>query len=561
MATLRRPSTSRRKLALIIGNNNYFRPESKLRHCINDANDLSEVLSNVRFHVTTKLDLTGSQMIATINSFSKTINDGDLVLFYFSGHGYQIKGTNYLMPIDDGQIETEDDVEDFAVPVERTIKRLAEKTSSYVTICILDCCRLYWPKRSPKPKAVTEGKGLHTMKSPAGTFIQFACDADQTASDGLDDDRNGLFTKHLLKHIANPNEDIVQIFQGIAADVFEESNRTQRPLSINALYRRGHVYLNETPLNNLGRGLLSRNLEISTKWKQHGTTIAGGYGNGTQTNQLYCPHGIGIQTGEQKIYIADLGNHRIVEWKCGANNGQVVAGGNGKGNRADQLNRPTDVIVDRITDTLIICDYGNRRVVRCSRRNRLNQQTIISNINCCGLTVDFFGDLYVSDADNHEVRRWRQGETYGTVVAGGNGKGDHLNQLNFPTFIFVDQEVSVYVSDRNNNRIMKWKKDAKEGTVVAGGHGQGNSLAQLSHPEGVIVDQFGSIYIADCYNHRIVRWLRGATEGTVVVGEKGRGKQNNQFSCPTGVAIDREGRLYVVDCSNDRVQKFDVDTT
>lgn len=152
MTSAPRSGHSRRKLALIIGNNNYIRPESKLRHCINDANDLTEVLSNIRFHVTTKLDLTNSQMVAAVNSFSKTINDGDLVLFYFSGHGYQIKGTNYLMPTDDGQIETEDDVEDFAVPVERTIKRLADKTPSYVTICILDCCRLYWPKRSSKPK-------------------------------------------------------------------------------------------------------------------------------------------------------------------------------------------------------------------------------------------------------------------------------------------------------------------------------------------------------------------------------------------------------------------------
>ena len=62
-------------------------------------------------------------------------------------------------------------------------------------------------------------------------------------------------------------------------------------------------------------------------------------------------------------------NHRIVEWKNGAINGQIVAGGNGKGNRNDQLNCPTNVIVDKENDSLIICDYGNRRVVRWPRRN------------------------------------------------------------------------------------------------------------------------------------------------------------------------------------------------
>ena len=298
---------------------------------------------------------------------------------------------------------------------------------------------------------------------------------------------------------------------------------------------------------------------MNTKWKQNGSTIAGGYGYGPQPNQLYCPHGICVHDNEHRIYIADLGNHRIVEWKCGVNIGQVVAGGNGKGNRMDQLNRPTDVIVDKLNDSIIICDYGNRRVIRWHRRNRTNQQVMISNINCCGITMDYHGDLYVSDTEKNEVRRWRQGETYGTIVAGGNGKGDHLNQLNFPTFIFVDQDLSVYVSDRNNNRVMKWIKGTKEGIVVAGGQGKGNSLMQLSHPEGVIVDHFGNIYVADCYNHRIVRWLRGSLEGSIVVGEKGRGKQPNQFSCPTGVSIDREGHLYVVDCSNDRVQIFDVD--
>lgn len=80
---------------------------------------------------------------------------------------------------------------------------------------------------------------------PAGTFVQFACDADQTASDGLETDRNGLFTKHLIKHIANSNEDIVQMFQGVAYDVFHESKKAQMPLQINKLLRPGRIYLKE----------------------------------------------------------------------------------------------------------------------------------------------------------------------------------------------------------------------------------------------------------------------------------------------------------------------------
>ncbi|CAF3880796.1 unnamed protein product [Rotaria sp. Silwood1] len=75
-----------------------------------------------------------------------------------------------------------------------------------------------------------------------------------------------------------------------------------------------------------------------------------------------------------------------MQWKMGDTNGQVVAGGNGKGNRLDQLERPTDVLIDKEADSLIICDFGNRRVVRWSRRSGAIQgEILISNIDCGGL--------------------------------------------------------------------------------------------------------------------------------------------------------------------------------
>ncbi len=98
--------------------------------------------------------------------------------------------------------------------------------------------------------------------------------------------------------------------------------------------------------------------------------------------------------------------------------------------------------------------------------------------------------------------KWRQNGL--TIVAGGNGKGDHLNQLNCPACFFIDKDHSVYVSDRDNHRAMKWMKGAKEGIVVAGGHGQGNSLRQLSHLQGVIVNDLGDVYVADSDNNRIM---------------------------------------------------------
>ncbi|CAF1382671.1 unnamed protein product [Adineta steineri] len=148
--------------------------------------------------------------------------------------------------------------------------------------------------------------------------------------------------------------------------------------------------------------------------------------------------------------------------------------------------------------------------------------------------MDKHGFLYVSDYTKNEVRRWKMGEynNEGIVVAGGNGKANELNQLNHPTFIFVDEEQSVYVSDRDNHRVMKWRKDAKEGTIVAGGNGFGENLNQLCSPKGIIVDYLGDIYVVDCWNHRVMRWYEGKEEGEVVVGGNGEGNKPNQLDCP-----------------------------
>ena len=263
---------------------------------------------------------------------------------------------------------------------------------------------------------------------------------------------------------------------------------------------------------------------------------------------------------DQTIYIADQSNHRIIEWKWNATSGQVVAGGNEQGNQAHHLSNPTDVIVDKERDHLIICDRGNRRVVRWPRRNGTSGETIISNIDCVGLTMDENGSLYIIDRENHEVRRYRRGESQGTVVAGGNGSGNRLNQLSYPRYVFVDRDHSVYVSDWGNDRVMKWMEGAKEGIVVAGGQGQGNSVRQLSYPQGVVVDQLGTVYVADYGNDRIMRWMKGGTEGNIIVGGNGRGKQSNQLNGPVGLSFDRHGNLYVVDNGNHRVQKFNIDS-
>ena len=301
------------------------------------------------------------------------------------------------------------------------------------------------------------------------------------------------------------------------------------------------------------------------KWKVDGQTIAGGNYYGDKLNQLYYPNGIYVDDEEQCIYIADAGNHRIVKWKLDgrSDHGEIVAGGNGQGNRIDQLNCPTDMILDEKKKSLIICDRGNRRVVRWSLQNpNGDKEILIENIKCWGLMMNKNGDLFVSDRENDAVKRWRKGEIKkgkeGRIVAGGNGKGNKLNQLNNPTYIFIDGEETIYVSDRLNHRVMKWLKGASEGIVVAGGQGQGNSLKQLYSPEGLVVNEVGDIYVADWGSHRIMCWLLGLKEGRVVVDGNGEGKGSNQLTYPFGLSFDVENNLYVADWYNHRIQRFGI---
>ncbi|CAF4684056.1 unnamed protein product, partial [Rotaria sp. Silwood2] len=272
------------------------------------------------------------------------------------------------------------------------------------------------------------------------------------------------------------------------------------------------------------------NIPADARCAQNGVTVAGGYGEGDATNQLYWPHGL-LVDDDQTIVIADWWNHRIIQWKKGDTKGQVVAGGNGHGNRLDQLKHPTDVLIDKETDSLIICDTG--RVVRWSRRSGTAQgEILIDNVNSWGLAMDDQRYLYISDYEKHEVRRYQIGDKNGTLVAGGNSKGAGLNQLNNPHYIFVGQQQTVYVSDNRNHRVMKWNKGATEGIVVAGGYGEGSALTQLSHPNGLFVDTLDTIYVVESGNDRVMRWPTGAKQGTVIVGGNSYGAGANQFNCP-----------------------------
>lgn len=299
-------------------------------------------------------------------------------------------------------------------------------------------------------------------------------------------------------------------------------------------------------------------INANAEWTINGVTVAGyNSGRGRSTSFSHC---CAISVDEdESIIIADYGNHRIVEWKFGATKGQVIAGGNGPGNKLNQLNQPADVLLEKERNSLLICDRSNRRVVRWPRHNGTQLSMMIENIHCTALALDGRGFLYVADDHNHEVRCYKlQGEFFRsayTIVAGGNGQGSADNQLDMPSNIFVNHQQTLYVSDKKNNRVMKWEKGANHGTLAAGGLEITDPAKQLHHPRGLFVGAKGFAYVVDCRKQRVMRW-DSKRNGTILARGNGEGGQANQLKNPVGLAIDRQNNLYVVDCYNHRIQRF-----
>ncbi|CAF3673054.1 unnamed protein product [Rotaria sp. Silwood1] len=412
------------------------------------------------------------------------------------------------------------------------------------------------------------------MPALPDSMIVFACVPGKTVIDFTSPNgRNGVFAYCLLQYLMTPGENITVLMIDVTHAVARETSNKQILYTTNALHR-SDVYLvspriqqtNQedtvyamTRLNNQSTKKMLLNIPTNAQWTQNGVTVAGGHGEGNATNQLDRPFGL-VVDDEQTIIIADAWNYRVVQWKMNDTNGQVVAGGHGLGCRLNQLHFPTDLLIDKETNSLIICEWRNRRVVRWSRSSGTTQgEILLDGIDCFGLAIDDQKCLYISDFERHEVRRYQMGDNKGIIVAGGHGKGDGLNQLHWPTYIFVDRQKTVYVSDYKNHRVVKWYKNAKEGIVVAGGHGAGKSLAHLVHPKGLFVDAWDNIYVADAGNDRIMRWPNAAKQGTVVVGDNGEGDEANQLSNPWALSFDQHGNLYVVDHGNDRVQRYSIE--
>ena len=217
-AVRRSSSEATKKVALVIGNKDY--KDVPLRNPVNDAQDISNVLQGLGFAVQTKIDVNHRQMDEAVKEFVQKIQNGDVALFYFSGHGTQVKGENYLLPVG-GSIESESDVYYDAVSVGRILAKL-EESRNKINIVILDACR-----NNPFKGFRSTSKGLSPMDAPVGTFIAYATAPGSVAADGTD--RNSPYAKHLMQGLKLKGVPIEKVFKQVLREVRKETEGNQVP--------------------------------------------------------------------------------------------------------------------------------------------------------------------------------------------------------------------------------------------------------------------------------------------------------------------------------------------
>lgn len=220
------PIHPRRQVALVVGNSSY--KASPLNNPKNDATDVGSRLRQLGFDVDVQLDADRKHMANAVEKFVGKLGPGDVGVFYFSGHGMQVEGENYLIPVDfDGASETDVKYDTFAAG---RIQEQMEKSGSQLNILILDACR----NNSFHTTHRAAGGGLAMMSAGEGTFLAFATAPGKTASDN-GGGRNGLFTAFFLDALREPALSLDDVFNYVRARVAKQSEGKQIPWSQSAV--------------------------------------------------------------------------------------------------------------------------------------------------------------------------------------------------------------------------------------------------------------------------------------------------------------------------------------
>ncbi|UVK41737.1 caspase domain-containing protein [Mesorhizobium sp. AR10] len=222
-------ANAERRIALVLGNSHY-QNAPVLPNPVSDAQAMSDRLEKLNFEVISGFDLTKAQTQEKIGQFAKQVRGADIALFFYAGHGLQVSGNNYLLPVD-AALEDETSLDFEAVQVDFILRQMSRETS--IRLVFLDACR-----DNPLADALAkESGGISTASSGlaeiqienggAGTLVAFAAGPNQVAYDGSGE--HSPFTTALLAHIGQANVSITEAMNRVTSDVFKATAGRQRP--------------------------------------------------------------------------------------------------------------------------------------------------------------------------------------------------------------------------------------------------------------------------------------------------------------------------------------------
>lgn len=232
----------KKRIAMVVGNSKY-QGSSKLQNPENDARAITQKLVDLGFDVIERLDAGQGDLRGAVAQFGSRVQDQDVevALFYYAGHGVQISGKNYLIPVDIAP-QSEMELKMLAVSADEVLDQMSpgDESTHRTNIMILDACR-----DNPLSRSWTRSsgsKGLASMSATPGTLITFSTKPGYTALDG--DGQNSPYTSELLKALDMPDLRLEDIFRTVRIRVMELTNRQQVPMENSLLTR--EVILNRT---------------------------------------------------------------------------------------------------------------------------------------------------------------------------------------------------------------------------------------------------------------------------------------------------------------------------
>ncbi len=226
-----------KRVALIVGNSSY-QHAAALKNPVNDAEAVAETLARLDFEIVKGIDLSHRDFAKTISKFAQKLSKGvDVALFFYGGHGLQLNGQNYLVPVD-AELSSETSLEFEAVRLQ-TILTLMERSQS-TNLVFLDACRdnplARNLARTMGTRSVSLGRGLARVETGVGTLIAYSTQPGNVALDG--DGVHSPFAKAFLKHAEAPGVEIEGLMRKVRQDVISDTNGAQVPWNHSSLTRK-----------------------------------------------------------------------------------------------------------------------------------------------------------------------------------------------------------------------------------------------------------------------------------------------------------------------------------